>query len=221
MINQMRSAVQLMKAGAWGDIRQATRVYWRSDSEAIGLRRDLSIPFTPPEAAVPLAIRPLRPSDVPILFACGEETRSGDAMRQRAIRMRMTRADLATCYVAANDRDQPCYVQWLIGPSENKKLRDLFDDRFPMLQSDEMLLEGAFTLEAWRGKGIMAAAMAEIAAKAADHGARWVITFVAEENIPSLKGCKKAGFEPYLRRADRWRVFRHVSTFGPLAPTAD
>ena len=42
--------------------------------------------------------------------------------------------------------------------------------------------------------------------------------FVAEENIPSLKGCKKAGFEPYLRRADRWRMFRHASTFGPLPP---
>jgi GNAT superfamily N-acetyltransferase len=221
MINQLRGAVQLMKAGAWTDIRQATRAYWRSDSETIGLRRDLSISITAPSAAIPLTIRELRPADVPILFACDDDVRSGEAMRQRAIRLRMTQADLKTCYVAANDDDQPCYVQWLIGPSEKEKLRELFDDRFPTLRDDEMLLEGAFTLEAWRGKGIMAAAMARIAASAADHDARWVITFVAEDNIPSLKGCKKAGFEPYLRRADRWRMFRHASTFGQVLAAAD
>jgi GNAT superfamily N-acetyltransferase len=221
MINQLRSAAQLMKAGAWADLRQVTGAYWHSDSETIGLRRDLSVPFSAPQAAIPLTIRPLTPADVPILFANDDETLSGEAMRQRAIRMRMTRAGLATCYVAANDENQPCYVQWLVGASENGKLRDVFEDRFPVLQSDEMLLEGAFTLEAWRGKGIMAAAMAQIAAKAADHGARWVITFVADDNIPSLKGCKKAGFEPYLRRADRWRMFRHASTFGPLLAVAD
>jgi GNAT superfamily N-acetyltransferase len=221
MINQLRSAAQLMKAGAWADIRQVTGAYWHSDSETIGLRRDLSVPFSAPQAAIPLTIRPLTPDDISIIFANDNETLSGEAMRQRAIRLRMTRAGLATCYVAANDENQPCYVQWLVGASENGKLRDLFEDRFPVLQSDEMLLEGAFTLEAWRGKGIMAAAMAQIAAKAADHGARWVITFVADDNIPSLKGCKKAGFEPYLRRADRWRMFRHASTFGPLLAVAD
>jgi GNAT superfamily N-acetyltransferase len=221
MINQLQRMIQLAKAGAWNDIRQATRAYWRSDSETVGLRRDVSVPFVAPQAAIPLTIRPLHPRDVPILFACNSGTRSGEAMRQRAIRARMNRVELATCYVAANEDDQPCYVQWLIGPSENAKMRALFDDRFPAIRADEMLLEGAFTLEAWRGQGIMAAAMAQISAKAADHGARWVITFVAEDNIPSLKGCKKAGFAPYLRRTDRWRVFRHTSAFGPLRSATD
>jgi GNAT superfamily N-acetyltransferase len=128
----------------------------------------------------------------------------------------MTKANLSTCYVAVGDNDEPYYVQWLVGSSDNAKVRALFADRFPALKSDEMLLEGAFTLEAWRGKGIMAAAMSQIAAKAVEHDARWVVTFVINDNIPSLKGCKKAGFEPYLTRQDRWRYFRRRSTFSPL-----
>ena len=44
----------------------------------------------------------------------------------------------------------------------------------------------------------MASAMAQIAARAADGGVRWVVTFVDEANTPSLKGCERAGFAPYL-----------------------
>ena len=40
--------------------------------------------------------------------------------------------------------------------------------------------------------------MAQIAERGTDLGARWVITFVTVDNIPSLKGCQRAGFVPYL-----------------------
>ena len=188
-------------------------MYWHSDAEAIGLRRDVTIPFSPPQAAIPISIRELQERDIPILFGSDGEQLSGGAMRQRAMGLRMVKSGLRTCYVAVTDDNSPCYVQWLIGSTENDRVRALFGDRFPVLSSDEMLLEGAFTLEDWRGKGIMAAAMAQIAAKATDHGARWVITVVLTSNIPSIKGCKKAGFEPYLSRHDRWRCFKRRSTF--------
>jgi RimJ/RimL family protein N-acetyltransferase len=44
----------------------------------------------------------------------------------------------------------------------------------------------------------MAAAMAQIAERARDFGARKVLTFVATDNIASLKGCQRAGFHPHL-----------------------
>lgn len=127
----------------------------------------------------------------------------------------MVEAELATCYVAVTEDDAPCYMQWLIGPEENEKVRSIFQYRFPRIAEDEMLLEGAFTLEHWRGKGIMAAAMSRIAEQAIDRGARSVITFVGSDNEPSLKGCRKAGFEPYLTRIDSWRCFQFSTTFTP------
>jgi hypothetical protein len=43
-----------------------------------------------------------------------------------------------------------------------------------------------------------------------------VITFVDEQNPASLKGCLRAGFAPYLRRRERFRLFRRSVTFDPI-----
>lgn len=53
----------------------------------------------------------------------------------------------------------------------------------------------------------MPAAMAQIAEKGAAVGARYVCTFVGDDNIASLKGCEKAGFSPYLTRTITTRLF--------------
>ena len=59
-------------------------------------------------------------------------------------------------------------------------------------------MENAYTPSRYRGLGIMSAAMAQIAERAVDFGASHVITFVDEDNVASLKGCQRAGFNPQL-----------------------
>ena len=51
-------------------------------------------------------------------------------------------------------------------------------------------------------------------------GARWAITFVDEGNTPSLKGCERAGFAPYLRRVEMYRAFYRVIAFVQLLTSA-
>ena len=220
MIQRIQSTAQLVKSGEWEDLWQASREHLHSESKAFGLRRDVSVSFAAPDATIPITVRPIKPTDVATLLEAGREELSGEAQRERLIRLRMIEAELPTCFVAVTENDEPCYMQWLIGCKDNDRIREIFRDRFPMLSPDEMLLEGAFTLEQWRGKKIMAAAMARIAEHAVDHDARWVVTFVGEENIPSLKGCNRAGFEPYIERRGIWRLFRHKSAFAPLPEQA-
>jgi hypothetical protein len=212
-----QTTAQILRSGDWEDLWRASRAQLLSESKSFGLRRDLAVPFPAPDATIPIAIRPIRQDDIEPLLAAGQDDLSGEALRERQIRRRMIETGIGTCYVAVTGDDEPCYLQWLIGHEENDAIRELFGDRFPILRPDEMLLEGAFTLEAWRGKKIMAAAMARIAERAANRRARWVITFVATGNVPSLKGCKRAGFEPYVERTGIWRLFRHHSEFAPLA----
>jgi GNAT superfamily N-acetyltransferase len=219
MIPQIKSTAQLLKSGEWQDLLDSGRAHLKSETTSFGLRRDLTLPFTAPDALIPITVRPVRPADIVTLLEAGAGDLSGEAQRERAIRKRMIESGLATCYVAVTEQDEPCFMQWLIGHQENPRIRELFGNRFPQLRPDEMLLEGAFTLEQWRGQKIMAAAMARIAEMGAAYGARWAITFVATDNVPSLKGCAKAGFTPYVERADRWRLFRHESTFDPLPET--
>jgi hypothetical protein len=52
----------------------------------------------------------------------------------------------------------------------------------------------------------MAPAVAWVAEQ--DPRARWAVTYVDRSNIPSLRGCRRAGFYPYLLTNDRWRLFR-------------
>ena len=78
-------------------------------------------------------------------------------------------------------------------------------------------LEGAYTPEEYRGQGIMTGAMAQIAERGRVLEARWVITFVDEGNAASLKGCERAGFTPYVRRREAFRLFVRRVAFTPLA----
>ena len=106
-------------------------------------------------------------------------------------------------FVAIDQRNgAPCYVQWLFGARDNAFVSQL--KGFPVLAPHQALLENAYTPPAYRGFGIMSAAMALIAERAADIGARHVLTFVGLDNIASLKGCQRAGFNPLiLHRATR------------------
>jgi hypothetical protein len=79
-------------------------------------------------------------------------------------------------------------MQWLIGADQADEIEAVFHDQVPRLASDEVLLEGAFTPPAFRGRGVMA-------------------------NVPSLKGCNRAGFAPYVIRRNHWHLFSCHSFF--------
>jgi RimJ/RimL family protein N-acetyltransferase len=107
-------------------------------------------------------------------------------------------------------------MQWAIPSGENDRMRAFFGNLFPALGPNEALLEGAYTPPAYRGKGIMSEAMARVAENAGALGARWVITFVDQRNTASLKGCVRAGFAPYLKRHERFRLLHRQVRFEPI-----
>jgi len=144
----------------------------------------------------------------------------GTAAQQLEVSWRSAYVDhhLERGWVAVDLRDDsPCYVQWLLDSSQNAFISGL--GTFPELRANEALLENAYTAVSHRGLGIMAAAMAAIAERASDLDARFVLTFVGEDNIASLKGCQRAGFVPYLlhHRVQRYCGLSDRSTFEILA----
>jgi hypothetical protein len=89
------------------------------------------------------------------------------------------------CYVAVDQHDIACYMQWLIGSNVNEHIKRIYHGGFPWLERDEALLEDAYTPEQRRGLGIMSCAMAQIAERGKDIGARFIITFW--ENIAAQR----------------------------------
>lgn len=185
----------------------------RSDDAAVGLRRDLDVPHTAPEALVPITVRPIADRDVPAILGTEDAALDAEEKWERARRLRLLETGAGTCYVAVTGDDEPCYMQWLFGHRDNEFVQRYFRGAFPVLDERTALLEDAFTPTAFRGKRIMSAAMARIAEQGRGLGARYVVTFVGVDNAASLKGCRRAGFEVYVERDQRWRLFRQTVDF--------
>lgn len=193
----------------WNEL--SSRFY--STSPAICLRRNLTDTFENPSARIPIHIRPLEPGDVTPLIKESEFAQKHP--RWRDAQLTMVEADIPTCYVAVTDDNRPCYMQWLVGPTHNHLIQRHLGKAFPLLNDDQALLEGAYMHPDFRGNGIMPAAMARIAEKASELGCSDVITFVDIKNVPSLKGCHRAGFNPYMVRKDDWLMFIRSVSFEP------
>ncbi len=118
-----------------------------------GLRRDLTEPFEAPSAKIPLTIRPLRPSDLPVLLGMDTEQMSERGPYVRMHRLNFSQESIGQCYVAATQSDEPCYMQWLMPGSDNPRIEKYFHGIFPTLAADEALLEYAFTREGLSGQG--------------------------------------------------------------------
>lgn len=211
---ELRSASQqgYVATLAWRSFRK--RVSCRTT--ALGLRCDLRSDLPEPTAKIPFSVRALR-ADERELLCPDEDTDSPEDFYERMLRLRMFDAGLRTCYGAFADDGRLTYVQWLIESAQNDLVRDFFDGSFPRLAPGEVLLEGAYTFPSARGQGVMAAAMARVTAEGKKRGFTTAWTFVGEHNVPSLKGCRKAGYTEEVRRLEQWRLFRQSLSFEPLA----
>ncbi|HEY2224001.1 GNAT family N-acetyltransferase [Actinomycetospora sp.] len=200
-------------------ILAAARRRLSADVEAYGLRRDLEAPHTHPDAKIAITVRPLESKDVPAVLGATAEL-TPDEKWDRSMRRRLLEANIGLPHVAVTAEDEACYTQWIFTSKDNDDIQRHFEGIFPHLDDDMALLEGAFTPVAWRGKGVMSAAMSRVAERAGTLGPRYVITFVGLDNPASLKGCKKAGFAPYLLRTQRFRLGRQQVTFAAVEENA-
>ena len=216
VLRKIRDAVRMLARGHWRRLVRAARLRLHSDYTCIGLRRDARIPFSPPAAAIPIIVRPLSPADDLSMLDVDAPGLPGEVVYTRLGVRRLLQSGISTCFVAIGPDGKPCHLQWLITAKENPKLRAEFGDLFPALEPDQAMIEGAYTPEPLQRLGVMAEATARIAARAPEFGARWVLGFTVERNHASLKAAMRAGFRPYLRRVESWRLFRRRIRFTPL-----
>jgi GNAT superfamily N-acetyltransferase len=185
-----------------------------------GLRRDLAVAVEHPSAKIPISVRPMKAADLGVLLPADTSSLDPDDRIEVAWRVRFAgKFGLDGGFVAIDERSgQPCYMQWLLGPERNEEIARLRS--FPRLAEGEALLENAYTPARHRGLGIMSAAMAQIAERGAETGARSVLTFVGRDNPASLKGCRRAGFSPDMVHTRRDLAFGLLRSdrFETLAP---
>ena len=189
-----------------------------------GLRRHLHTSCLPPTTKLPLMVRELNHSDTPLILPyhlAASDRREGQQINQRR---KLLAQNIPTPFVAIDQSSsRPCFIQWAFDSSHNDFITHFFKGRFPRLKQGEVLLENAYTHPHYRGQGVMPVAMSLIADIIAARGAREVMTFVETTNIPSLKGCTRAGFQPFMIRKDLSLCggIKRYRTFNPIPPNTE
>jgi hypothetical protein len=125
-------------------------------------------------------------------------------------------AGVQTLYVAMGPDGSPAYVQWLVTVRSQETLHAYQPHRYPVLQADQVILEGAYTFKRFRGAGVMADGMAQLLRIGRDGGAQTAFTYVAVDNVPSLRGCANVGFVPDHLRVNTRRLGYRTSAVWPL-----
>jgi hypothetical protein len=137
---------------------------------------------------------------------------SGSDYMEIAQRIKLCAAGTRILYVAVDDSGRPIFAQWLVRSDDQQRLHRVTRGYFPQLGQGEALLEGAYTFVSARGQGVMTDGMGQLLVRARDAGDRKAFTYVAEDNLPSLRGCAKVGFVPdHLRLVARRFGMRRIS----------
>lgn len=188
-----------------------------SSTISFGLSADLEeLPAARPAR---IAVR-MEPTDTASFTGFDDEVEraSGGGSVEVADRQELCAAGVATLYVAVDDSNMPIYAQWLIRRHEQEALHRKAHGLFPQLEETQALLEGAYTFMNFRRLGVMADGMRQLLLEARDAGDRRVFTYVAEGNVPSLRGCANVGFVLDHVRQDRRRLgVRRVRRLPPDA----
>ena len=185
-------------------------------SRFIGFQRDLHTSPEIPDVDLKLNIRPIQKSDYVKLFNFTHQTFQHE-IKYRLVGKTWLMSGIKTCYVTETEEKIPCHLQWMIGPEENDRLSRFTGGGLPRINENEVLLENAFTIEAYRRRGIEMWTVKQILEKAVAGGARRAILFVRDTNTVTQKIVRRLGFLPYLKKTDRRILFFRQITFEPMS----
>lgn len=184
----------------------------------LGLRCDLR--DLPPirRAKIELTMEP-RPAEEFRGFADELPRSHGNDYVELLLRQGLCEAGVSTLYVADSE-ERPAYAQWLIRARDQDIIHEHSPGRYERLYEDEVLLEGAYTFIDFRRLGAMGDGMGQLLQLAKEEGARSAITYVAADNVPSLRGCATVGFELDHARWSVRRLGRRKSVMRDIDPRA-
>lgn len=213
-MRRLRKLLVYVRSGKFRLALKAISTNFYSNRTHIGLRRLADLATADLPARFSFELRPIESRDLEV-FSPAAEGSDADA-RDLVDANALFEAGVQTCYVAVTGTGQVCFKQHIIDASQNARLRSLFGDLIPPLEPDQVLFEGAYTLPRYRGRGIILHVWPEMARIARESGARELLSYPSVGDEPILRVSKWFGFEPFVMRHERYRLFRRSVTFVPL-----
>jgi hypothetical protein len=112
------------------------------------------------------------------------------------------------CYIArTSDTGEPCFIQFMVSLPQYNLIDPSFAHRLPPIRDDELWLENSYTFRRFRGKRVMSSVLIDLGDIARQQGFRRMITYIREDNVPSIKGCERAGYRVFGQVPERKLLF--------------
>lgn len=90
-----------------------------------------------------------------------------------------------------------CHMQCVIRPEDNDLVERSFKNWFPQQKEDEVLIDGVYTFETFRGMGLFTAVLNEVCEIIREEGYRRIKTYIEKNNVTSIKGFERVGFTKF------------------------
>jgi RimJ/RimL family protein N-acetyltransferase len=131
----------------------------------------------------------------------------GDSAYELVFRRWLYECGVHNWYIANTaDTNEICFIQAVIHPEDTQLVSENFNG-FPELKESEVLLEGAYTFQRYRGNRLHPAVVFDILEICRKKGFKRVITYIEKNNEASLKSAERLGFVQFEEVSKRSALF--------------
>ena len=178
-------------------IRKLLRQFYCRDAQ-VGMAVDLETYERPDVSCrIQYDLRPATPADMDEVWQL-VHTESKESIEILLYMKWLYQCGFRNWYVArTTETSEICFVDSVIGPEDNAVLEKHFKGWFPQLKEGEVLVEGAYAVEKYRGQGITTCANVDINLLCKRQGYKTIILYLNKNNFPSLKLAEKMGFSRF------------------------
>ena len=107
------------------------------------------------------------------------------------------------------DNNDLCYFQCIISPEDNERLEKGFRSWFPELKPEEILFEGAYTYENYRGNIIAGSVMFDLMEMYKNNGFKRLILYIDKKSESQRQRIEGRGFTIFEEAALTKTMFIH------------
>ena len=206
-IEKAQAALLILRNGGPGPFLDHLRCQFYDRATFLALERYLDEYIEPVNCAVDYYIRVASDADMEQVGAVAKNEGRESAWELIG-RKWYYESGFRDCYIARETgTDKPCFLQYMVPLSQYKFIDPSFSHRLPPLKEDEVWLENSYTFKEFRGKRVMSSFLVDLGDIAKKQGMRRMVTYIREDNAPSIKGCQRAGFKVYGRVPERKLLF--------------
>ncbi len=213
-INKAQSALRIIRNGGPGPFLHHLRCQFYDRATFLALERLLDEEVEPVPCAVDYELAVASDEDMEEVGAAGK-SEGGESAWELIGRKWYYDSGFRDCYLA-RDRatGEPCFVQFVVPRAQYDQIDPGFGHRLPPIRDDELWMENSYTFKKFRGKKVMSSVLIDLGEIARKQGFRRIVTYIREDNVPSIKGCQRAGFKVYGRVPERKFLFSTTRDYG-------